>query len=105
MILSGWQHQSGVVLHVLVLYLVRGVDGQLYGVANLSSGKFSVVGDESEDVERGFVLIAIAAERNLRSGHDKRDRYIESVFGHTEVSRPEINGQIGRGQLSSEFFL
>ena len=57
----------------------------------------------------GMAAIAVGCRfgRPLRQipVKDLRTANIESVFGHTEISRSEINRQIGRGQLSSEFFL
>ncbi len=59
----------------------------------------------ADDVERGLVLVAALDERNLRAGHDERNRHEEAVFVEAEVHGVHVDRHVGGRQIAGELIL
>ena len=69
------------------------------------TGMLLAVGHDADDIERRLIAIAAARERNLRSGHDQRNRNVELVRLHAEIAVARYSGKSVRRQFRSKLLL
>ena len=105
LILARRQVEARRVLDILLPRLQRRIEIELDGFAHAADGPLHLVDHRADDVERGLVLVAAFDERNLRAGHEQRDRHVVAILIEAEVHGVEIDGDVGGGQIAGQLLV
>src|ERR1700753_1603094 len=100
MVLADGKAETGGVLDVLVLHLLRCIDGKFHGVTRAADGAAGGIGHISDDVECALLTVTALYKRNLRAGdHDgDGDEVVRLV--EAEVESLQIDADVGGGQVA-----
>ena len=109
MIFAGRQVEARGVLDIFLARVQRRIEIQLDGFARAADRSLHFVDHFADDVERRLVLVAAFHKRNLRAGHQQRNRHGIAIVVEPEVHGVEIDCDVGSwqiaGHLIGEFLL